>query len=190
MKKFLILGFFIKKHPIENHFSMKFRILLFFILIIGYCNSQEKFDITIQSVSTTKSTSLFPSLGLSLGKSKLHVGALIGKEYVNSNNILGAQGEFLFFPNEDRNKLSFFFNNSISYASSKQEFSTSIIKTDIFQIIGGYGFIYNLPGNFFLKNSLGLGALLEKRKFNFDTNDTKNKWGFAGIFSIGLGYHL
>jgi len=37
---------------------------------------------------------------------------------------------------------------------------------------------------------MGIGIILENRKFNFDSKDPTNKWGFAGLISLGIGFKV
>ena len=173
---------------------MKFRIVLFLILkssCLLFSQNNSNYDIGIEGIATTKGVFSYPSIGIKFNKIKIRSGILIGKDYINSKTTIGAQADIIYFPNKENKKtFNFFFVNSINYFRNSVSLNQSGLTTNFIQVTLGYGFKYYLSDVLFIKNNFGLGALLENRKFNFDTNDPPNKWGAAGIISLGIVYRL
>lgn len=169
---------------------------IFFILIVltsFISNAQEKnkYYIGIEGVSTTKGVFAYPSVGINFNKTKLQVGLLIGSSFVNNESTIGFQGDFLFFPNEQRNnEFNFYFISNVNYFKNSISVGNAETQTKTFQITFGYGFNYQIVKNLSFKSNIGLGSLVEIREFNFATNSPKNKWGFAGLISLGINYRL
>lgn len=172
---------------------MKNIFLLLILLTSLVSNAQEKnkYHVGLEGVSTTKGAFAYPSFGISLNKIKLQAGILIGSSFVNNESAFGMKSDFLFFPNEYRdNEFNFHFISSINYFKNTVSVGNAETQTSTFQITFGYGFDYLIFKNLSLKSNIGLGSLVEIREFNFDTNSTKNKWGFAGLISLGVNYRL
>lgn len=172
---------------------MKNIFLLFIIFAFLISNAQEKsnYYIGIEGVSTTKGVFANPLVGINLNKTRLQAGILVGSNFVNNESSIGLKGDFLYLPNEYReSKFNFYFISSINYFKNSISVGNAETQTNVFQITFGYGFEYEIIKNLSFKSNLGLGSLVEIREFNFETNSPKNKWGFAGLISIGVNYSL
>jgi hypothetical protein len=168
-----------------------FFLLIIFISLISNAQEKSKYYVGIEGVSTTKGVFAYPSVGINFNKTKLQVGLLVGSSFVNNESTIGIKGDFLFFPNEQRdNEFNFYFISSVNYFKNSISVGSAETQTSTFQITFGYGFDYQLIKNLSFKSNIGLGSLVEMREFNFDTNSPKNKWGFAGLISLGINYRL
>jgi len=172
---------------------MKFKII-FIILFIGqniYSQNGREWNIGVEGVFTTKGLFSYPKASIKLDNVKIQSGVLIGKEYAHSATVLGGQIDFILFPNkEDKKTFNLFFISSTNYFKNNVSLNQSEVKTNFIQTTLGYGFNYNFSKSLLLKSNMGIGVLLENRKFSFDTNDPTNKWGVAGIISFGIAYRL
>ena len=171
---------------------MKFKITLITLFFFLHGFSQKTlWDTNIDVISTTKGIFAYSSIGINFNKIKVQSGILIGKEFVNRESVLGVQADVLYFPNSVSKKIfNFFFIGSINYFSNKVSINTSEVKTNFIQVTLGYGFNYFISERLLLRSYAGVGTILENRKFNFNTSDPTNKWGSAGIISIGFTYKL
>jgi hypothetical protein len=172
---------------------MKYKItfLVVFISSINLFCQENQWSVGLEGVSTTKGLFSYPSVGLDLDNIKIQAGFLIGKEYINNEAVLGGQLDVIYFPNKKRDDtFNFIFIGSINYFRNTTSLNFSEVTTNFIQGTLGYGFIYSISEKLKFKSNIGLGMLLEKRIFNFDTNDPTNKWGFAGIISVGITYKL
>ncbi len=169
---------------------------IFFILIvlttlISNAQEKDKYYVGIEGVFTTKGVFAYPSVGINFTKTKLQTGLLIGSSFVNNESTIGFQGDFLFFPNEQRdNEFNFYFISSANYFKNSISVGNAETQTKTLQITFGYGFNYKVVKSLSFNSSIGLGSLVEIREFNFATNSPKNKWGFAGLISLGINYRL
>ncbi len=154
--------------------------------------SQEiKWDVNLEGISTTKGIFSYTAVGVNFTKIKIQSGILLGKDYITNESAIGVQGDFIYFPNGVNAKaFNFLFIGSIHYFNTKVSLNFSEVSTNFIQGTLGYGFTYFLHKKLSVKSNIGLGILLENRTFNFNTNDPVNKWGFAGIFSLGITYKL
>lgn len=170
--------------------------ILFFISIIltsliSNAQEKDKYYVGIEGFSTTKGVFAYPSVGISFSKTKLQAGLLVGSSFVNNESTIGFQGDFLYFPNEQRDgEFNFYFISSANYFKNSISVGNAETQTKTFQITFGYGFNYQIVKNLSFKSNIGLGSLVEIREFNFDTNSPKSKWGFAGLISLGINYKL
>jgi hypothetical protein len=168
-----------------------FFLLILFTYIISNAQEESKYYVGIEGISTTKGVFAYPSVGINFNKTKLQAGLLVGSSFVNDKSTIGLKGDFLFFPNEQRgNEFNFHFISSINYFKNSISVGNVETQTNTFQITFGYGFDYQIIKNLSFKSNIGLGSLVEIREFNFDTNSPKNKWGFAGLISLGINYKL
>ncbi len=169
---------------------------LFFILIIltsliSKAQEKNKYYVGIEGVSTTKGAFAYPLVGIKFHRTKLQVGLLVGSSFVNKESAIGIKSDFLLFPNIQKDKeFNFHFISSINYFKNSISIGNAETQTNTIQMTFGYGFDYELVKNLSFKSNIGLGSLVEIRKFNFDTNSPKNKWGFAGLISLGVNYRL
>ncbi|MCL7753093.1 hypothetical protein [Polaribacter sp. Z022] len=172
---------------------MKYKIiflLVFFNAVNLFCQ-QNKWSVNLEGISTTKGLFNYSSVGYDVNNLKFQAGILLGKEYVNNETVLGSQLDIIYFPNKKRNDaFNLLFIGSINYFRNTVLLNFSKVTTNFIQGTLGYGFIYSISEKLNFKSNIGLGILLEKRVFNFDTNDPNNKWGFGGIVSMGVTYKL
>lgn len=164
--------------------------LLFFTTT--FCFSQQKQDINLEAISTTKGVFTFPSWGIHFSsKTKLKVGILIGQEFSNLSTAFGGQTDFLYFPNEKKHKqFNLFFIASYHYFYDKVSLNFSKVTSNTFQTTLGYGFTYSISNKLTLQSQMSVGGLIVFRSFNFNTTDPSISKNFAGNISIGLAYKL
>lgn len=168
-----------------------FSLFLMLLSIVSNAQNKSKYYLGFEGVSTTKGVFAYPSVGLNLNKIKLQAGPLIGSSFVNNESTTGLKGDLLLYPNEQRDdEFNFHFISSINYFKNSIAVGNAETQTSTIQITFGYGFDYSIFKSISFKSNIGLGSLVEIRQFNFDTNSPKNKWGFAGLISMGLSYKL
>ncbi len=170
---------------------MKYKLLfLLYVstIVLAYAQKGQIY-LGVESITTTKNTSTYGLLGYQKSLFNFQTGIIYGREYIESNKILGVQGDIMFYPNRT-NKFNFFFIGSFQYFNNTKQVLASKVRTDFFQGNLGYGFDLKIIKNLFLKSNISLGLILEDRKFNFSSNDPKKKLGYSGIVSFGLRYQL
>tara|TARA_B110001450_G_scaffold31922_1_gene27779 strand:- start:1140 stop:1658 length:519 start_codon:yes stop_codon:yes gene_type:complete len=168
-----------------------FLILIIFTSLISNAQEKNNYYVGINGVSTTKGVFANSLIGLNFNKTKLQLGILVGSSFVNNETTVGLKGDFLYLPNEQReSEFNFHFISSINYFKNSISVGSAETQTNTFQITFGYGFDYQIIKNLSFKSNIGLGSLVEIREFNFDTNSPKNKWGFAGLITLGINYKL
>lgn len=159
--------------------------------MISKAQEKGKYYVGVEGVTTTKGVFSYPMAGVSVNKMRIQLGVLVGSSYVLNGSVFGLKGDLLFLPNpQTEHPFNFHFIGSLNYFKNSISISSSETKTNTFQITFGYGLEYQLIRNFFITSSIGLGSLVEVRNFNFATNSPKNKWGFAGLLSLGVNYQL
>ncbi|UZO79609.1 hypothetical protein NBT05_11660 [Aquimarina sp. ERC-38] len=167
--------------------------MLFILFTLLTITAQEKsnYYIGIEGISTTKGVFANPIVGRNFSKLNVQVGLLAGSSFVNNKSTFGVKGDILLFPDEQREEeFNFHFISSFTYFKNSVSVENARTQTGTFQITFGYGFEYQIVKHLLIKSTIGLGALLERRDFNFNTNSPKNKWGFAGLLSLGINYKL
>lgn len=136
----------------------------------------------------TKGSFLKPELILRKDKWELHPGILIGKRYLYSSYGGGAGISGLFFPVRCEAPLTFYFQGDLQRYMFRFESQVYEYKLHLTQGTLGYGFRIKIKGRLFLYQSVGLGALLQKQKTNFD--GPVPAWAFRGAGVIKVGVSL